>query len=378
MLIDRISQMIEIRDIQDSYHATYGTKPYNVSSWLASTGYSQTMLTELKMPDINTIDYVYTYSMDRQILSDVKNRLDSNNNGESGITFVDNGTQAIITLVNLIKRNNFRKICIVNPAYFTIAQALKAFDIEYDLINVKRVNGQYVLPYEELVAAQYDVIWITSPLFSTSVYYDIKTVEMLNKIMDLGTLIISDECFCVSGHELIGHVRNKNNFIAIYSPHKSLCVNTFKFAAIIYPSRFDAFIEHWVDVLTGNLPASSLSAISHFLTPNYDHCLSIYKKFMFSACEAVQNMLCSKDNVVSDKVVIGSLMTLYFNNLSYDQIKSLSFMKSVIFDTGVAFYPSFLNGLDETFGFAFRINLALCDERFLSELDCLVNYLSAL
>lgn len=181
-----------------------------------------------------------------------------------GITFVDNGTQAIITLINMIKQHQYKKICILNPAYFSIAQALKAFEIEYDEVNLIRENGHYTLPFQQLLEANYDLIWFTSPVFSTSVYHSQETLERMHELMDRGTLVISDECFCVPGHEVLPQIKNRENFIAIYSPHKALCLNTFKFAAIVYPERFDMFIEHWVDVLTGNLPASALSAINHF------------------------------------------------------------------------------------------------------------------
>ncbi|ABR48213.1 hypothetical protein Amet_2052 [Alkaliphilus metalliredigens QYMF] len=378
MFINRITQMLEMRGIQNRYCGIYGKQPYNVSNWLSSSAYSNAMLSKMKMPETKTLEYVYTYSMDKKILNRVKKKLDPSTGDEMGITFVDNGTQAIITLVNMIKQYKYKKICIINPAYFSIAQALKAFSIEYDEINLKRTNGQYVLPYEELVKAHYDVIWITSPIFSTSVYHSQETENMIHDLMDRGTLIISDECFCVPGNELIRRVKNRNNFIAIYSPHKSLCLNTFKFASIIYPERFDTFIEHWVDVLTGNLPASSLSAITHFLDSNYDECQKVYRKFMTTAGDEVQSIIRSKDNVESDNIITGSLLTLYFNNLTFDQIKSYSFIEDVIFSTGKAFYPSFLNGLDETFGFAFRINLALYDKEFLSSLDRLVCHLSAI
>lgn len=376
MFIDRITQMLEMRAIQNKYCEMHGEEPYNVSSWLSSPIYSEAMLSTLEMPETKTLEYVYTYSMDKNILDGVKKKIDPTMDDEMGITFVDNGTQAIITLVNMIKQHNYKKICIINPAYFSIAQALKAFQLEYDEINVKRENGQYTLPYEALVEGDYDVIWVTSPIFSTSVYHSKETVEVIQGLMDKGALIISDECFCVSGNELIREMSERDNFIAIYSPHKSLCLNTFKFAAIIYPKRFDLFIEHWVDVLTGSLPASSLNAIAHFLSPNYDACLKVYKDYMSRAKEDVFRIIEHHPNIETDDIKTGSLLTLYFNALSFEQIKSKVFIEDVMQNTGQAFYPSYLNGLDESFGFAFRVNLALHEKVFKASLKELVSYLS--
>ena len=97
---------------------------------------------------------------------------------------------------------------------------------------------------------------------------------------------------------------------------------------------------------------------------------------MITAYNSVQNILQPYENIISDKIKIGSLLTLYFKNLTYSQIKSLTFMENTICNTSFSFYPSFLNGLDESFGFAFRINLALYDEKFLLALKNLINYLS--
>lgn len=377
MLIERINQIIQIKSIQNEYHDTYGLEPYNVSSWLTSVYFSQYMLAELKIPKIESpIEYVYTYSIDKQILNRVKTKLASNICDECGISLTSNTTQAIVTLVNLIKSYSYKKICILNPAYFSISQALRAFGMEYDLLSIQRIDGKYVLPYEKLIAGQYDVIWITSPIFSTSVYFYQDDIDVIQQIMDSGTLVISDESFCTTGNELIRRLKNHHNFIAIYSPHKSLGINSVKFSAIIYPDRFDNFIEHWVDVLTGNLPASTCIAVNHFLDSNYERCLHTYREFMVAAYNEIQAIICLKDNIMVDKVNDGSLFTLYFKNLSFEQIKSLEFMKNVIFKTGTSLYPSYLNGFDETFGFAFRINMALYDKSFLAALNCLINYLS--
>lgn len=377
MLIERINQILQIKSIQNEYRDTYGVEPYNVSSWLTSESFSQSMLAELKLPEIESpIEYVYTYSLDKQILSRVKTKLASNTCDESAITFTVNTTQAIVSLVNLIKRYGYKKICILNPAYFSIAQALKAFDIEYDILSVQRIDDQYVLPYEKLIAGQYDVIWTTSPIFSTGVYYNQADVDMIQQIMDSGTLVISDESFCTTGNELIRRLTNHNNFIAMYSPHKSLCINSVKFSAIIYPVRFDNFIEHWVDVLSGNLPASACTAINHFLGPNYECCLHAYREFIAAAYNEIRAIISLKNNIMFDEINDGSLFTLYFKNLSFEQIKSLAFMKNVIFSTGTSFYPSYLSGFDESFGFAFRINLALYDKNLLVALNYLINHLS--
>lgn len=377
MLIERINQIIQIKSIQNEYRDTHGMEPYNVSSWLTSEDFSQSMLAELKLPEIESpIEYVYTYSFDKQILNRVKTKLASNNCDECGISLTANTTQAIVTLVNLIKGYSFKKICILNPAYFSIAQALKAFGIEYDLLSVQRIAGKYILPYEKLIDGQYDVIWITSPIFSTSVYFNQDDVNVIQQIMDSGTLVISDESFCTSGNELIRRLKNHQNFIAMYSPHKSLGINSVKFSAIIYPDRFDNFIEHWVDILTGNLPASTCIAINHYLGSNYEQCLHVYREFMVAAYNEIQAIIGPKDNIMVDEVNDGSLFTLYLKNLSFEQIKSLEFMKNVIFSTGTSFYPSYLNGFDETFGFAFRINMALYDKNFLMALNCLINHLS--
>ncbi len=379
MLIERIHQILEIKALQNEFKEVHNREPYNVSSWLTSEAFSQTILSELQLPRVvSPVEYAYTYSFDKQILQEVKKKLLLEKYDQYGISLSANTTQAIMSLVNLVKQYNYKKICILNPAYFSIAQALKAFGLDYDTLTVERIDGHYVLPYDELMKGQYDVVWITSPIFSTSVYFQQNDIEMINALMKKGTLVISDESFCTPGNELVRRLDYSDNFIAMYSPHKSLGVNGVKFSAIICPPRFDNFIEHWVDILTGNLPESTCVAINHYLDDNYDQCLGHYRQFIHGAYKKIHSTLSGKENIMMDKIEDGSLFTLYFKNLNYDQIKSVQFMKETIFETETSFYPSYLNGFNESFGFAFRINTALYDEDFLNALNNLVTYLAGI
>lgn len=376
MFIERISQMLAMRAIQDQYCDSFGHQPYNVSSWLSSNKYSTAMKNAIEMAHIDSFEYMYTYSLDKKILANVLEKFAQGASESYGITFVDNGTQAIVTLINWIKQHGFKKIAILNPAYFSIAQGLRAFEISYDEVNLIRTPQGYTLPFEQLSVEKYDVIWFTSPVFSTSVYHNEKTMDQLEHLMAQGTFIISDECFCVSGNEVLRRIQNRERFIGIYSPHKALCLNTCKFAALVYPKPYDLFIEHWVDVLNGNLPASSINAIYHFLSPNFDRCLMAYKNFMNNAREHVKGLILKMPKVSIDEVETGSLMTIYLNHLSFEQSLCHEFFESVLSQTGQAFYPSHLNGLDHSFGFAFRINLALYEDAFMASLEKLLHHLS--
>lgn len=66
MFIERITQMLEMRAIQNKYESIHGWQPYNVSSWLSSPEYATSMRSTLDMPKIDTLEYVYTYSMEKR------------------------------------------------------------------------------------------------------------------------------------------------------------------------------------------------------------------------------------------------------------------------------------------------------------------------
>lgn len=377
MLIERINQILQIKNIQTEYSKKFGKEPYNLSSWLTSQKFKDTMLNVLKFPQSDSvIEYSYTYSFNKDILNDLLNKLVPFQNYSGGISLASNTTQAIVTIVNLLKMLGYKKICILNPAYFSVVKAHEVLSLTYDVLTIRRENGEYILPYKEIESGKYDAIWITSPIFSTSVYFKERDILFFEKLMQQGVLVISDESFCTSGNEIINRIKDTQNFIAMYSPHKAIGVNGYKFSAILFPKRFDEVIEHWVDILTGNLPASTELAIKHYLSDNYDECLNAYRSFMSDSYKKIKRMLEPFDNISTDKVEDGSLFTLYFNNLNYNQIKSLEFIQDMIFSTGSSVYPSYLNGFDNSFGFAFRINMALYDEFFEMALAELTKYLS--
>ena len=115
--------------------------------------------------------------------------------------------------------------------------------------------------------------------------YDIP-IETRNAIIEklTGTPANTQMCMLLPNSTLsiINMVRNlkPNKYLfGIYSPHKSLFFNSFKFSAIICDKSNDDFLEQWVDVIGGALPGSCISAIKHFLSPNYDLCTQKAKKW---------------------------------------------------------------------------------------------------
>ncbi|SFE65407.1 hypothetical protein SAMN02910327_01735 [Peptostreptococcaceae bacterium pGA-8] len=377
MLIERINQILQIKDIQLEYKKKFGKEPYNLSSWLTSEKFKKEMIEAIKLPTDNSIiEYSYTYSFNKNLLENLINKLIPEKKYSGGISLAANTTQAIVTVTNMLRMLDYKNICILNPAYFSVSKAHDAFSLPCDILTVERVNGEYVIPYEEILKNDYDVIWITSPIFSTSMYFSNQDIDFFEKLMEDGKLIVSDESFCTAGNEIINRINNTDNFIGMYSPHKAIGVNGYKFSAILFPKRFDEIIEHWVDILTGNLPASTEIAINHYLSDNYDYCLEIYRNYMHDSYGKIKKLLESYNNISIDQVDDGSLFTLYFKNLTYEQIKSIDFIRKMIFSTGSSVYPSYLNGFDEKFGFAFRINMALYDNEFEIALKRLLDYLS--
>ena len=57
--------------------------------------------------------------------------------------------------------------------------------------------------------------------------------------------------------------------MGLYSPHKAVCVNAIKFAAIIHATTYSSVFQHWSDVLIGGLGSSVQCALAHFVGANF-------------------------------------------------------------------------------------------------------------
>ena len=379
MYIERLNNIESIISLQNDFYKTHGIAPINVSNWTVSKKFRDAMEHCFRHSnDISPIDYLYSYNISRNMKNSVMETLGVEKSilARKTCIFFPNNSLSIVNVCNMLQKMKRKNVGLLYPAYFSIESCMNTYGITCTPIYTKRINGTYRIPLDEIQNKCLDAIWITSPIYSTGTCYSATELMKIDSLLKTGILVIADESFCIRGHELIRKYANYENFIGIYSPHKAISFNSYKFSVIVCENSFEDMFEQWLDVFCGNLPQTSIAAIYHYLSDNYLQCNEVFDKFITNAMSAVRNILQNYENVETDDIVYGNLITIFMKKIDSNLAKDLSFMQDVITNTHALFYPGYLNGFSETMGFCFRINLALNSPEFLAGLQRLLQYLN--
>ena len=379
MQIKRLNNIEQIIALQENFYEANGIYPFNVSNWTVSSNFRKNMEMYFEWnPSNSPIDYLYSYSITNEDKRRVMKKLgvtDSELANKTCIFFPSNSL-SIVNVCNLLQKMHCKNVGILYPAYFSIESCLDTYRVKHTSIYVTRQNQTYRIPVEEIMKANVDSIWITSPIYSTGKTYSTEDINAIESLLKQNILVIADESFCILNHELIRHFSKYKNFIGIYSPHKAISFNSYKFSAIVCDDSYEDFFDQWLDVFCGNLPQTSIAAIYHYLSENYTICYNAFEAFINKALTDVLTILKNFPNVETDDLICGNLMTLYIKNLDFNLSKNLNFLNEVIQHTHTLYYPGYLNGFPKELGFCFRVNLALYGPDFLACLQRLLIYLS--
>lgn len=377
-LIDTILHLEEIKKIRE-YEQIIQNETHvavrDISHWNSGEEYKQIILSHYNsFPPSEIANYHYSYEYDEKIKKKILSRLIHTSDSIYNCVLIHNATAAICCIADYLHKHDYKNICVMEPSYFSIAACLKSFglDVQKETI-VLNSEGEAELPYETLINKKYDVLWITSPIFSTSIYFSQAQIDHLNSLAEEGTLLIIDESAASLNNTLISHIHFRPNIIAIFSPHKYLAINSVKFAAIVCDSSISAYLEDWIDVFAGALPSSSCIAINHFLSSNYAECLNIHDLYIHENITMVQKLCDSFPNNFyiegdANYLTICNKKVPYSNSLS--QIKMYEIMRN----THVSFVPGYINGFSKSWGFCYRVNLTLETRTLKDSLGRLFSY----
>lgn len=352
--------------------SSYFNKPVtNLSYWNPSVDYSEMMLKVLSPQSVtNIFEYVYTYDIPILTKNTIVEKIIGVHSNSQMCLLLPNSTLAIINVINYLKLNNYRRLFILQPSYFSVEETCKLAELEVVKIPFK-YNHTYELPSKIFEVNELDAIWITSPIYSTNYLLDQTIIKCIDRLTTNNRLVVIDESLNINGFETIRKLKQNKHLFGIYSPHKSLFFNGLKFSAVICDKSNDDFLEQWIDVMGGALPGSCINAIEHFLTPNYDLCaqkarlwfeqskaiiIKILKKYPFASIDTVQS--------------IGSYITI---NIPDIPLKSIEFFQSMVSETLVSIIPGFLNGNQNC---SFRINLSLNHHVIGNALTTLLEFIS--
>ncbi len=368
----------DIKSIEEEYITNYGHAPLNVSDWNPSDEFKEKMLhLSVMKNNFNSIEYVFSYTFNQESHNDILKKLGYNNNsGERAVLITPNGSTSIRNVLHWLKENHFNRLLAISPTYFTVFYGCRDYNIECKEIFLNRNKDSFFINENELFneIKHADAIWLTSPVYCTSTYFDSTMINYFIKVLNMGKVIVADESLCMSGHELIRKLGKYKNFIGIYSPHKSVCVNGNKFSIITFAKEEKLLFNDWVVALSGNLLVSNGIAVNHFLSNDfnvYNQAFTYEINLNFIKLKDLLNQL----NVDYDHKSEGYLVTLYFPNISGKKGYDKTFLKELIFKTGTTMIPGIRNHFSGDLGFCFRVNLCCLTDCMVHSLIRLISYL---
>ncbi len=359
--IDEIFVLDDIFTLEKTAEKKYGIPIPNVSHWDSSAAFQNHMAKYLILPETSLPwNYYYTYSIStenrRQVLRNLgvsETQLPTT----MGL-LLQSSTIAIVNMINLLVHHNRKRLCILQPAYFSVSLCCSMFSLDYGIEQISFHSGFPQIPLDKILAGGYDCVWITSPIFCTSYYFNENHIKDIAQMKSAGMTIIFDESLALPGKELIRSFPVDSEIFAIYSPHKAISINGLKFAVIVCEKCYEDFLEQWIDVFSGALGSSNRDAVFHFLSPNYlKSCYPAYKSYIDKVKEDIKRVIDEFPFASMLPDTEGHYINI-FTDLSVQDYPSISdFLDRTIQASMASFIPSELNGFSPEQGFSFRVNL---------------------
>jgi bifunctional pyridoxal-dependent enzyme with beta-cystathionase and maltose regulon repressor activities len=371
MIFDAISTFDQLDDLSTKYSDIYGVEPFNLSFWDPSEEFKEKMCPYLKIEyPKNPINYIFTYQIE-----DIKNRLLESLGFDSKIKdgiLTPNGTTSIMMAVHWLKMKGFKKLNVVRPAYFSLTNNCQKENIEcvkYDMdYRTGQINGISPNNFKD------EIFWITNPFYSLGHYINEDSIKLIEKLLERNTVIV-DDCLAQKNKELSRYLGNHPNFIGIYAPHKSVCVNGLKFSILVFDKEDEPFFDQSIDFLCGGINVASLAAIQNYLDGSYD----LYRKKLQENMEPTHQFigdLCTKiPGAYYENKDLHYLTGICFPQIPYELGLNKDFIWKIMDNTGAAFISGAFNNYPKETGFSFRVNLTRDSAIFRATLTRLLLFL---
>lgn len=359
--IDEIFVMDDIFSLEEQAEKKYHIPIPNVSYWDSSPAFQKQMAKALVLPEPSLPwNYYYTYSISAEDRRQVLRSLGVPSDRSATVMglLLQSSTIAIVNMINLLVHHHQKRLCILQPAYFSVASCCSMFSLDYGIEQISFAQGRPQIPLDRILAGGYDCVWLTSPIFCTGYYPDETHIRDIAQLRSAGMTVIFDESLALPGKELIRSFPVDHKLFAIYSPHKAISINGLKFAVIVCDKRYEDFLEQWVDVFSGALGGSNRDAVFHYLSPNYlDCCYPAYKRYIKRTKKAVERVVEQFSFASMLPNTEGHYVSI-FTDLNVQGGPSIrSFLERTIQTSMASFIPSELNGFAPEQGFGFRVNL---------------------
>lgn len=359
--IDEIFALDDIFSIEQKVGQKYGIHVPNVSYWDSSIAFQKYMAQALVLPPQSLPwNYYYTYSIskeERELI--LKNLGIQSEQVQSTIgLLLQSSTIAIVNMINLLVQFNRKRLCILQPAYFSVASCCAMLSLEYGTEQISFAYGRPQIPISSIIEGGYDCIWITSPIFCTGYYLDDELLKEIEFLKSIGMTLVFDESLALPGKELVRLFPIDQKVFAIYSPHKAISINGLKFAVIVCDIYYEDFLEQWVDVFSGALGVSNRDAILHYISPNYiESCFPAYKSYISQTRKIVTNIVKQFSFASMLTETDGHYINIFIDLKVQGKNELLNFLNDIINNCLASFIPASLNGFDLSQSFGFRVNL---------------------
>lgn len=378
--IEDIFIMDEIFSMEQKAKQLYGIPILNVSHWDSSVAFQKHMNQVLVLPEPSLPwNYYYTYSISSKDREQVLLNLGISPDSLSSTMglLLQSSTVAIVNVINLLVHFRKKRVCILQPAYFSVESCCSMLSLEYGTEQISFANGKPSIPIDKIVSGKYDSVWITSPIFCTGYYPDNTLLQEITYLKSIGMTIIFDESLSLPGKELIRSFKIDEKLIAIYSPHKAISINGLKFSVIVCHKIYEDFLEQWVDVFSGALSASNRDAVFHYISPNYlESCYPAYKSYIKQTKSTISNIVEQFSFASMLSNTEGHYINIFTDLKVEGTYELLSLLGDMIDTSLVSLIPSTLNGFDANQGFSFRVNLTGDAFELSSSINRIMNYLN--
>jgi aspartate/methionine/tyrosine aminotransferase len=371
--IPELDELSALDELAEDYRRHHGCEPYNLSHWDPSELSVRFFLQHLVLPPPPApAQYIYPYEL--ELGADVIRRLGISPDARDCL-LVPNGTSAILFAVWWLRARGINHVIVLCPSYFPVFHACKMLGLKVTYVYMQRERTGWHLPADEVLRAlsraPKTAVWMTNPVYCAGVYMGESEANFINSLLDRGFLVVADECLSINGRELSRLIRPNENFLGLYSPHKSVCINAVKFAAIVFDVKYSKFFADWTDVLIGGLGASSHSAIMHFVGDNFGVFQEAFIRYINSVRAQVAAIVNEMGAMLElDGRVEGYFLTLYAPTVQAGRIDE--FFRDMVFGSGAIVIPGSRNHFSSATGFNFRINLARASPQFFSALRRIV------
>jgi aspartate/methionine/tyrosine aminotransferase len=375
----------QIESLMSQWRVDHGIAPVNVSHWNPSNEFLQNLQTRVPpspilnpLTSLQTCDPIpYRYSQGLPSTEAVLSKLGFSAD-RVGALITENGTTSISTVANWLKLNGVTEVTLLTPYYYATSYSLRRLGLSVREIALERTaGGAYRLP-GDLAMQSHQTLWVTNPVYSTGLYSLEASCDLLRRIADAGTIVVADESLALRPTAIARCLGGHDNFVGIYTPHKSICMNGVKFSIVVVHPRHQATLEDWAEVLSGGLSLSAIIAIQHFVSSSIDGYRESFSQLMRRTRDWHVDLVDGFDGTVKlDAGSEGHFVMAYVPGLIAKLGSRIDFLAEILQETGCILVPGFHSGFPERSGFCFRINLARDSEAFRDALRRLYPFLRA-